>query len=148
MKDFDKDLLGTAKRELYEETGIKDNVTFVGKVRSRKELFALYELADIFFFPSLYDNAPLVVREAALAGLPSLLVEGSNAAEIIKDNENGFLADNNVDSMVNRIKEAYASNNIKEVGKKASETIPVPWKDIAEQVIDRYISETKHPTNI
>ena len=130
------------------EIGIKDNVTFVGKVRSRKELFALYELADIFFFPSLYDNAPLVVREAALAGLPSLLVEGSNAAEIIEDNENGFLADNNVDSMVNRIKEAYASNNIKEVGKKASETIPVPWKDIAEQVIDRYISETKHPTNI
>lgn len=26
MEDFDKDLLGTAKRELYEETGIKDNV--------------------------------------------------------------------------------------------------------------------------
>lgn len=27
MEDFDKDLLVTAKRELYEETGIKDNVT-------------------------------------------------------------------------------------------------------------------------
>lgn len=27
MEDFDKDLLDTAKRELYEEIGIKDNVT-------------------------------------------------------------------------------------------------------------------------
>lgn len=27
MEDFDKDLLGAAKRELYEETGIKGNVT-------------------------------------------------------------------------------------------------------------------------
>lgn len=134
-------------KKYAKDIGVEDKVTFVGKVRSRKALFGLYELCDIFFFPSLYDNAPLVVREAALAGLPSLLVKGSTAAEIIVDDQNGYLAENNVESMSQRIKEAFASGRMKEVGKKASETIPIPWKNIAEQVIERYISESKHPEN-
>ena len=127
------------------DIGVTDHVTFVGKIRSRKALFGLYELCDIFFFPSLYDNAPLVVREAALASLPSLLVKGSNAAEVVVDDQNGYLAEANVEAMCNRIYEAFDSGKMKEVGKKASETIPVPWKDIAERVIERYISESKHP---
>ena len=134
-----------AIKKYAKDIGIENKVTFVGKVRSRKSLFGLYELCDIFFFPSLYDNAPLVVREAALAGLPSLLVKGSNAAEIVVDDQNGYLAENNVESMACRIKEAFASGRMKEVGEKASKTIPVPWSKIAEQVIDRYISESKHP---
>ena len=33
---------------------------------------------------------------------------------------------------------------MKEVGKKAAETIPIPWSVIAKQVIERYVLETKH----
>ena len=133
-----------AIKKYASEIGISDKVTFVGKIRSRKTLFGLYKASDIFFFPSLYDNAPLVVREAALAELPSLLVKGSNAAEVVIDGENGYLADNDVDSMCARIKEAYEAKNMKEVGKKAAETIPIPWSVIAKQVIERYVLETKH----
>ena len=129
------------------EIGVNDKVSFLGKIKSRKALFGLYELCDIFFFPSLYDNAPLVVREAALAKLPALLVRGSTAAEIINDNENGYLAENSVESMCEKINEAYDSNRMNEVGEEASKTIPIPWSEIAQRVIDRYISESKHPEN-
>ena len=136
-----------AIKKYASEIGINDKVSFVGKIKSRKALFGLYELCDIFFFPSLYDNAPLVVREAALAKLPALLVRGSTAAEIIVDNENGYLAENNVDSMCEKINEIYDSNKMDEVGEQASKTIPIPWSEIARRVIDRYISESKHPEN-
>lgn len=141
---YDEDAI----KQYAQDIGISDKVTFVGKIRSRKTLFGLYKLCDIFFFPSLYDNAPLVVREAALAELPSLLVAGSNAAEIIVDGENGYLADNNVESMTARIKQAYEDKNMKEIGKKAAETIPIPWKEIVQRVIERYILETEHPKKV
>ena len=47
--------------------------------------------AIAFTFPSLYDNAPMVVREAAVMGTPAVLVAGSDAAEIIHDGANGFV---------------------------------------------------------
>ena len=134
-----------AIKKYAEDIGIKDKVSFVGKIRSRRTLFGLYELCDLFFFPSVYDTSGLVIREAALVGLPSLLVEGSGPAEVVEDGVNGYLAKNDVDSMVDRIKKAFDSGRIEEVGKKASETIPIPWENIVEQAIDRYISESKHP---
>ena len=54
--------------------------------------------ADLFLFPSMYDNAPLVVREAAMMGTPSVILKGSTASEVIVDGVNGFLADQTPDS--------------------------------------------------
>ena len=41
-------------------------VKFTGGITDRDLLRGLYLASDLFFFPSLYDNAPLVLREAAL----------------------------------------------------------------------------------
>lgn len=40
----------------------------------REILKRYYVAADLFLFPSLYDNAPLVIREAAALGTPSVLI--------------------------------------------------------------------------
>lgn len=47
------------------------HVNFVGKISDRELLQGMYLSADLFFFPSVYDNSPLVVREAASMGVPS-----------------------------------------------------------------------------
>lgn len=39
----------------------------------------------------MYDNAPLVVREAAAMATPSLLPAGSTASEVMTDRFNGFI---------------------------------------------------------
>ena len=117
---------------------MEDNVIFLGEVDNRRLLYGLYLLADLFFFPSVYDNAPLVLREAALAGTPALLVNGANAAEVVTDGVNGFTAENNVEAMTEKIKEILARDDLAEIGANAKATIPITWDEISDRVVCEY----------
>ena len=115
---------------------IQDRTIFVGFVRSGEELRSLYTLADLFVFPSLYDNAPLVVREAAANGTPSVLVRGSCSSEGISDGVNGFLCEDSPEDIARVIRESLPL--AKQVGETARKTIPTPWSDIMGDVIAKY----------
>ncbi|MBR3383433.1 MAG: flippase-like domain-containing protein [Clostridia bacterium] len=118
--------------------GLDNKVRFVGKIVSREQLFGLYLDADLFFFPSKYDNAPLVLREAAAAGLPALLTEGSNAAEVVEDGVNGYTAEPTPEAMAERIRAAFAKGDIRAVGEKAKKTIPIDWDEIIGRAVTAY----------
>ena len=84
---------GYAKEELeayVKELGLDGTIVFLGKILDRDYLRSLFARADLFLFPSIYDNAPIVIHEAAAVGTPSLVIAGSNASEEIIDNTNGF----------------------------------------------------------
>ena len=100
------------------------------------ELRSLYTLADQFVFPSLYDNAPMVVREAAANGTASVLVRGSCSAEGIEDGVNGFLCEDSPEDIARAIREGLARS--REAGAAARETIPKPWSEIMDDVIQKY----------
>lgn len=120
------------------QTGIP-RVSFLGKISDRERLKAYYTAADLFLFPSLYDNAPLVVREAAAMHTPSMLIEGSTAAEIVTDGVNGFLCPNDVNQYAARLADLMDHPSVVEaVGKGASRTLARSWEDIANEVNDRY----------
>lgn len=127
-----------AIKSYAEKIGVKDHIRMLGKVTDRSLLFGLYECSDIFFFPSKYDNAPLVLREAAAAGLPALLTEGSNSAEIVTDGVNGFTAGYKAPAMADRIIRAFAEGTIRSVGEEARRTIPIPWSDIIDRAVVAY----------
>ena len=117
----------------------KDKFTFFGSVQSRELMQMIYTAADLFLFPSIYDNAPLVVREAASLHTPSIVARGSNTAEIIKDGINGFLSDNDVTAFANRLRYILERPTIISwAAKGAAETLVRPWEDIAVEVLDRY----------
>ena len=115
--------------------GIGENVIFTGNIRDRGRLMSIYRQADLFLFPSLYDTSGLVVREAALAGTPSLVVEGS-CAEGMEDGVNGYLCDGTPEGIARKIKEALPG--AKEVGQKARQTIPITWELIGGHIEERY----------
>ncbi|NLB41171.1 MAG: glycosyltransferase family 4 protein [Clostridiales bacterium] len=133
---------GPSEREIHELTtslGLDNIVTYTGHINDARVLDGLYARADLFVFPSLYDNAPMVVREAAAIGTPSLLAIGSNAAEVVQDGKNGLLASNTNFDMAERIAWALDHpNELKEIGYAAKQTIPKPWKDIVADVLERY----------
>lgn len=56
-----------------DELGLTDRVRFTGHVTGEQDLYGLYENADLFVFPSLYDTSGMVVREAAAMGTPSVV---------------------------------------------------------------------------
>ena len=119
--------------------GLNDMVIYTGHVTDTNLLDGLYTRADLLVFPSLYDNAPMVVREAAALGTPSLLARGSCAAEVVHDGQNGLLANDTTADMAERI--AWALDNptkLKEIGMAAQATIPKPWEDVITEVLERY----------
>ena len=117
----------------------KDKITFFGSVQSRELMQMIYTAADLFLFPSIYDNAPLVVREAASLHTPSIVARGSNTAEIIKDGINGFLSDNDVTAFANRLRYILERPIIlSRAARGAAETLVRSWNDIAVEVLDRY----------
>lgn len=122
-----------------QELNLGDRTHLAGHITDARVLDALYSRASLFAFPSLYDNAPMVVREAAVMGTPSVMVRGSSAAEIITHGENGYLCDNSAEDLARVIASALADPAaIAQVGKKARETIPVPWEKIMTTVVERY----------
>ncbi|HAA24565.1 MAG TPA: glycosyl transferase [Ruminiclostridium sp.] len=134
---------GYAKEELetyVKQLGLDDRVFFLGKILDRDYLRSLFARADLFLFPSVYDNAPIVVREAAAVGTPSLVIAKSNAAEGIVDNVNGFLSDNDSVSYSKRIVEIVNKRDeLKNIGKKAQATIYRSWESIVDEVYERYM---------
>ena len=131
-------------KQKVEHLSLGSKVTFVGKIVDREQLRAYYAAADLFLFPSLYDNAPLVVREAAALHTPSLLIAHSTAAEIISDNSNGFLSANSVEAYARRIEELCRRPELlADAGLKASQTIARSWQDVADEVYDRYMNLIK-----
>ncbi|MCE5344411.1 MAG: glycosyltransferase [Eubacteriales bacterium] len=127
---------------LSRELGIADNVLFTGFLSDRPTLMALYEHADLMVFPSIYDNAPMVVREAAAMGTPALLVAGSCAAEGVTHGENGYLCQNTVEEIARGIIDALPT--AREVGLRAQESIPIPWNRLMERVVSRYQERIAH----
>ena len=127
-----------AMKQLAEELGLNERVRFLGHIMDRKQIMGLYARADLLVFPSLYDNAPMVVREAAAAGTPALLIRGSCAAEGVTDGKNGFLCEDTPESIAETIGRALP--NSRTVGEEARRTIPLPWQRVVELAADRYVA--------
>ena len=124
-------------KRLVKKLGLEHEVEFLGYVENRKELMALYSLADLLVFPSLYDNAPMVLREAAVMCTPGLVVKGSCSAEDFKDGDNAFIAENETpEAIAEKISKALPK--LSAVGKKAQKTIPISWDKIMQKVVAEY----------
>lgn len=121
------------------DLGIAPRTHLAGHITDNALLDGLYQRAALFTFPSLYDNAPMVVREAAVMGTPSLMVRGSSAAEVVHDLENGYLCDDSAEDVARVMRRVLDEpEEAKAIGENARETIPVPWEKIMETAVARY----------
>ena len=125
-----------AIRRRASELGLDGRVLFTGHIVDRTLLMSLYACADVLVFPSRYDNAPMVVREAASAGTASILLHGSCAAEGVEDGVNGLLCEDTPESIAACIERGLAQG--KSLGERARATIPVPWSEIVARARARY----------
>jgi len=136
-------------KDLVREKGLSEKVTFTGMLTEREAVTRYYAAADLFLFPSLYDNAPLVVREAAALHTPAVMVKGSTAAEILRDGENGYLVPNELDAFAARLRSLYRDRaGVRRVGLEASRTIVRSWEDVVDEVLDRYNALIARKTQI
>ena len=130
-----------AIRQRIAELDIVEELVFTGHLTDTETLDALYSIADLFVFPSIYDNAPMVVREAAAQRTPTLASAGSCTAEVITDGENGIISKDESPAVAQAITDylALPSEKRKAMGDKAYETIPIPWDGpLMDTILGRY----------
>ncbi len=141
---FHMDFIGNgyaspALEEMARSLGIQDRVTFHGVIHDRELLRRHYAAADLFLFPSLYDNAPLVVREAAAMGTPSVLVKGATAAGVIRDGENGFLTSRTPQDYADAVCRVMTDPDLwQRASRGARGSLIRSWSDVVDEVADRY----------
>ncbi len=121
--------------DMAKDEMIVDKVKFAGKILDRAILRDIYTCADLFLFPSVYDNAPLVVREAAACGTPSIMIAGSNSAEDSIDGLDAFLCKNTVEDFTLTLANALQNADLIKVGEMARKNIYRTWDSVLEKVM-------------
>lgn len=127
-----------AIQEMVKKQGINSMVKFAGKIADRELLKKIYVSSELFVFPSVYDNAPLVVREAAACGCASVLIQGSNSAEGLIDGYNAFLSKETIEDFALTLNVALSCNRLEEIGKNARKDIYISWYDVLNMVVKEY----------
>lgn len=125
-------------QKLKQKLGFDDNeIIFTGFVDSK--LFPLlYSRANLFLFPSLYDNFGLVKVEAAAFDTPGLFIENSCAGYGVENGVNGFLSKDTVEDFANTIQIALQDRQkLKEIGKNAGRDLYISWEQCTDQFIQR-----------
>jgi glycosyltransferase involved in cell wall biosynthesis len=126
-------------KSLVRQYGLSEDVVLTGVVLERTTMKNLYACADLFIFPSVYDNAPLVMREAAAFDVPSIVVRNTSSAEGILEDVNGFLINNNPESLAEKIMKLKSNpESIKRAGEGARKTIYRHWESIVDEVNIKY----------
>ncbi len=83
-------------RQLARELGLATRVTFTGPI-SYERIGGVLGLADFFVSASVSEVHPLTFIEAAAAGLPAVGIDSPGVADMIVDEETGYLtADNDL----------------------------------------------------
>lgn len=114
-------------------------LVFVGPVHNREDIRAWYCKADLFLFPSSYDTNGLVVREAAACNLASVLIKNSCPAEDIVDARNGFLIEENADSLAHKLRDLCPlREQMKAIGEQAGEELYLSWEQAVANAEERY----------
>ena len=118
---------------------LKSKIFFTGKISSQILLGSFYQCASIFFFPSQYDNDPLVIKEAAAYDLPSLVLANTSIAQLLVNDVNGFIQAGNSQSFAIRLIDILSnSTKLNTIGKEANTTLVVSWSETLKDLILHY----------
>jgi glycosyltransferase involved in cell wall biosynthesis len=118
--------------------GENSGVVFTGPVTD-EEMAALYALAKVFVYPSLYEGFGLPVLEAFSAGAPVITSRGSSLPEV--GGEAVFYVDpDNDDDLALSIERLIDAPSLRaELVKKARERLPLfSWDRAARQTLEVY----------
>jgi glycosyltransferase involved in cell wall biosynthesis len=129
-----------AYRARARDLGIQARVRFEGMQR---DLRRYYWAADAFILPSSYEVFPLVVLEAAAAGLPLIVTPLNGVEEMLRDGWNGILVEHTAQGVENGIRKwlALAEDQRARMGRQArqaamqysSENFVAAWKTFYER---------------
>ncbi len=123
------------------DLNLQSNIIFTGQIKDYQVLSTIYALSHLFFFPSAYDNDPLVIKEAAAHGLPSLVLANTSVSTLIHHDDNGFIQDGDANLFAERIINIFLNQQKRTlVGLNAKATLVKGWNETLLSLIPSYAS--------
>ena len=128
-------------KKLCKTLNISDRITFAGPV-AQDELSTWYRKADIFVYPSLYENFGQPILEAAAEGLPVVSTDVGVAKEIVNDGETGFIVPADPGIICERITQFNDHKTRRLFGEKIQTQVKkgYDWRTIIKSYIEIYKS--------
>ena len=124
--------------ETIEKLNLQKDVIFTGYVPD-EDLPALYNAADLFVYPSLYEGFGLPPLEAMACGTPVITSNTSSLPEVVGDA--GIMVNPyDVDELANKMYEVLTNDGLgEELSKKGLERAKLfSWKKCAEEHLKVY----------
>lgn len=126
--------------ELVTEYALADIVTINAPVQGEEKKKILLE-SDIFIQTSRFEGMPMGILEAFSYGLPCLITRGTSLGDYAEEYNAGWVAENNVDSIVEKIRETIDNRNTwKEKSENARRLVTekFAWQKIAKKTLKIY----------
>jgi len=125
-------------RRLAEESGVSDAVRFIGWV-PEEEKPALYSLALLFLYPSLYEGFGLPPLEAMACGTPVIVSNAASLPEVVGDG--GVLVDPRepqawAEAMVGMLTNPQRREEFS--AKAAAQAQKFSWRNTARETLEVY----------
>ena len=125
----------TKMQKIAKENGLENIIKFTGKVDSIDEKSILIKNSKLLVFPSIYDTDGIVRIECACYKVPTICIEKTGVASVIKNNHNGFTEKNDVQAFVNRIDGLIKNVDfLQKVGQNANLEIYNTWDAVCEKL--------------
>jgi D-inositol-3-phosphate glycosyltransferase len=123
------------------DLGITDRVIFTGP-KPPDALPSFYNAADIFVYPSLYENFSQPILEAGSFGIPIIATRVGIAPEIIEDGVTGFLISGEAEALAQKLEQLGDASERKKMGLKIQEKVrnKFAWSQIMDQYMELYHS--------
>ncbi len=127
-------------KELIDNMQLEDLVHLHHEVSGEEKKKILLE-SDVFIQTSRFEGMPLGILEALSVGVPCLVSQGTTLGEQIADNNAGWMAETNAESIAKTILKAvedknklafYSENGIRFVKEKYA------WEKVEQVAIDEY----------
>ncbi len=126
-------------KELAQKLNLNSKVSFTGR-KTQEELKEYYRMADIFVYPSKYENFGQPLIEAGAHGLPIVATPVGVARDIIIDGETGYLTSDDPEAMSDRINSLQDNKLRQQMGTQIKNLIRknFDWGNIMNQYLSLY----------
>ena len=123
--------------QLIEDLKIKEHVTFKNQI-SNEQVLNLMNESYIFLLPSVHEGFGIVYPEAMSMRCITIGTKQEGIDGFIKDKENGFLINPNIQEIVKLVDDIYSEKyNIQQIREKAyQDSKKLTWDNNAKQYIE------------
>lgn len=110
--DFKLIVVGGRPKE-SERKSYPENISFLGRIENRDQLFNLLLSSDALLFPSRSEGLSIGLIEAQLCGLPAICANYSSMPEVVMDGFNGLICEGGcVNGFVEAVKKLSSDYNL------------------------------------